>query len=186
MISDELCHANWDILDYQAISPDSYGAAAKEVDIVLAVMDTLEGYLEIPPAPLKSLPDYFEKHDAIREAVRCLDVSVIAIAMRDFKSVGKRRRPSYLGKGAVVLGRCVERIRRYQQPPRGDCYKFLTEEIEVVVTVMTALRLYLDALALPIPKNEEKVKALGESLRRLDLDRCRRSMKEFYDYIGTV
>jgi hypothetical protein len=185
MISDELSEATDDILDIQAISPESYGAVAKEVEIALTVMETLLRYLDSPPAPLKASPDYFEKHDAIREAVRCLDVSEIAIAMRDIKSVVKRRKPSYLGKGAIVLGRAVEEIRLYQQPLRGDCYKVLTEEIEVVTTVMTALRLYLDALALPRPKYEDSVKTLGKALQRLDVDRCQKSFKEFYDYLAS-
>jgi hypothetical protein len=185
MISDELSEATDDILDIQAISPDSYGAVAKEVEIVLTVMQTLLRYLDSPPLHCDTMPDYFEKHDAIREAVRCLDVSEIATAMRDARSDKKRRRPSYLAKGAIVLSRAVEKIREYQQPSFNECYKSLSEEIEVVVTVMTALQVYLDAPAPPMPKFQDKLKTLSEALQRLDVDRCRRSMKESYDYFGT-
>jgi flagellar hook-basal body complex protein FliE len=183
MISDVLFEATDDIRQIQAKCPESYEAVAKEVEIVLTVMQTLLRYLDSPPLHCDTMPDYVEKHDAIREAVRCLDVSEIT-AMRDVRSDKKRRRPSYLAKGAIVLGRAVDEIREYQQAS-SNAYKSLSEEIEVVVTVMTALQVYLDALAPPMLKFQDKLKSLGEALRQLDVDRCRSSMKELYDYFGT-
>ena len=63
-------------------------------------------------------------------------------------------------------------------------YSGLRKEIEILVKVITALRLYLDALAQPIPGFEAKVKTLSESLRRLDVAGCQGSMKEMYDYLA--
>jgi hypothetical protein len=186
MISDVLFEMTDDIRHIQAKCPESYEAVAQEVEIVLTVMQTLQRYLDSPPLPCDTMPDYFEKHDAIREAVRCLDVNEIATAMRDVRSDKKRRRLSYLSKGAIVVGRALDEIRGYQQLSFNGCYKTLTEEIEVVVTVMTALQVYLDAHAPPMPKFQDKLKTLGQALQRLDVDRCRMSMKELYDYCGSV
>ena len=104
-------------------------------------------------------------------------MSEIAIAMRGFKSDRKdENHPTSAKEQSFWSSRGSDPT--ISTAALGDSYKFLTKEIEVVVTVMTALRLYLDALAKPIPKHEDKVKRLGESLRRLDVGGCEKSMKE--------
>lgn len=200
MISDVLCEAESDIRFLQEYSPQSYDTVVKEVEVVLTVMRTFVRHQAYPPIPHRRLPDYLDKRKLIIESVRSLDVSEIETSTRDLmehqhspkqvgirRSAGKRSRPfknSDFHKVAIVLGRVIKEIRSYQKPPFANGYSGVRKEIDILVKVITALRLYLDALAQPIPKHEAKLKMLSESLRRLDVVECQRSMKEMYDYLG--
>ena len=170
MISDVLCEAANDIRLFQENSPQSYGTVVKEVEVVLTVMRTFVRHHAYPPIPHRRLPDYLNKREVIIESLRSLNVTEIETATRALmehkpspkqvgnrRSAGKRSGPSKkldLHKVAIVLGRVIKEIRSYQKPPFANGYSGLRKEIEILVKVITALRLYLDALAQPIPEQE--------------------------------
>jgi hypothetical protein len=194
MISDVLCQAIVDLRDSEEGSPSRYQAVAKEVQAVTTVMQTLQRYLDYPPLPPPTLPAYLEKHDALRESVRRLDVTEIETSTKDLMEhvarsgpAGKRGRESkdlHLHKGAIVLGRAIDEIREYQKPPYS--YEPLSREIEVVVTVIKALQQHLGALAQPFSEDTDymdKVKGLGEALGRLEVAGLETAMKDLYDHL---
>jgi hypothetical protein len=196
MISDELFQAISDLRDYQAAAPRVYQTVATEVQTVITVMGAFQMHLDLPPLPHPTLPEYEEKHRALCESLRGLDLSEVQTAtnelMEHVAKVGPRgkRKPSknpHLHRGAMALARVVEKIRGYQEPPWENFYETLTSEIEVVVTVVRTLRQYLDALAQPRSEGSEPsqpVKRLGESLRGLDVGNCEKCMKDLYDYLA--
>jgi hypothetical protein len=194
MISDVFCEAITDLRDCKEGSPSSYQAVAKEVQAVTTVMQALQRYLDYPPLPHPTLPAYLEKHDALRESVRWLDVTEVETSTKDLMDhvarngpAGKGRRESEdlsLHKGAIVLGRAIDEIREYQKPP--DNYEPLTREIEVVVTVIEALQQHLGALAQPFSEDSQymdKMKRLGEALGRLEVAGLESAMKDLYDHL---
>ena len=166
----------------------------KEIQVTTTVMETLLRHMDCPAFPNTTIPNFLDRHDAICESLRQLDMSEIESATRDLieyidrvTQTGKRKRPSKIPRsqrGATVLGRVVEEIRSYQEQTNEDYYKKLKEEIEVVVKVVTALQQYLDALALPLSEDSEyveKVKVVGESLQRLDVTGLEKAMQDLYE-----
>jgi hypothetical protein len=198
MISDVLCEAIKDLEYYENLQPSSYQAVAKGVQAVTTVMRTLQRYLDHPPVPDPRLPAYFEKVDALRASVRRLNVTEVETAMKDLMEqvaqqhlAANRRRASkylYLLGCAMVLRRAVDEIREYMSPGSALQYEWITDEIGIVMTVIKALQLYLDASAQPLSAESEchdKVKGLGESLQRLEVAGLETVMQGLYEYLLT-
>ena len=184
MISDSLFEAKTDLGFYQELDHP----VAREVQAVKKVMETLQGYLDYPPTPHATLPDYLKKHRAIRDSVRCLDIRQIERATSELvEYVAPRQKRECqtddldLQRGAIVLERLLEQIRWYHEPNWSGVYDDLKEEIDVVVKVVKALLIFLYAASLP--GFDDNVKALGESLRQLDVTGLESSMRDMYEYL---